>query len=272
MREYYSNQVPTKLNIIINPQIPYEYLRDIYLNLSKEELQFKINHYLQFQNQINDKMRGILIDWLIEVHHKFNLQEETIFLTVNLIDRFLSKEMIPRTCLQLLGVSSLLIACKQEEILVPCISDLVFVTDNAYSKTDVFNMEKKILNILDFNVVIPSSLRLFEIISQNYRFTPEQLSFGKYILVLNMLNYKMLKYNSSVIACSTAYIVMKYFKITHYASIYENWNINSNVNELKQCAKEICYMIDTLDTFYTRAAIRRFSSDDYHHVALITFS
>jgi hypothetical protein len=49
------------------------------------------------QNDINEKMRAILVDWLIEVHYKFKLLPETLFLTINLIDRYLDKEVIHRT-------------------------------------------------------------------------------------------------------------------------------------------------------------------------------
>ena len=52
------------------------------------------------QTDINDKMRAILIDWLVEVHLKFKLMPETLFLTHNLIDRFLSKKVVTRKNLQ----------------------------------------------------------------------------------------------------------------------------------------------------------------------------
>ena len=53
--------------------------------------------YMVKQNDINEKMRAILVDWLIEVHYKFKLLPETLFLTINLIDRYLEKEVIHRT-------------------------------------------------------------------------------------------------------------------------------------------------------------------------------
>jgi cyclin B len=49
------------------------------------------------QTDINEKMRAILVDWLIEVHYKFKLLPETLFLTVNLIDRYLEKCDVIRT-------------------------------------------------------------------------------------------------------------------------------------------------------------------------------
>ena len=71
------------------------------------------------QEDINEKMRAILVDWLVEVHLKFKLMPETLYLTVNLIDRYLEKEKIKRSQLQLVGVTAMFIASKYEEIYAP---------------------------------------------------------------------------------------------------------------------------------------------------------
>lgn len=86
------------------------------------------------QPEINDKMRAILVDWLIEVHLKFKLQAETLFITINIIDRFLEKQKVGKSRLQLVGVTALLIACKYEEIYPPEMKDFVYITDRAYTK------------------------------------------------------------------------------------------------------------------------------------------
>lgn len=79
-------------------------------------------------------MRAILISWLVEVHLKYNLLPETLYITVNLVDRFCASQTVPRADYQLLGVTAMLIACKYEEIYVPKIDDFVDITDNTYSK------------------------------------------------------------------------------------------------------------------------------------------
>jgi cyclin B len=57
----------------------------------------QVNHtYMQRQDDINEKMRSILVDWLIEVHLKFKLVPESLYLTVNLIDRYLEREQVNR--------------------------------------------------------------------------------------------------------------------------------------------------------------------------------
>ena len=79
---------------------------------------------------------------LKQVHDKFDLMKETLFLTVNLIDRFLSKKAVMRKKLQLVGLVALLLACKYEEVSVPVVEDLVLISDKAYTRNDVLDMVK----------------------------------------------------------------------------------------------------------------------------------
>ena len=79
----------------------------------------RVRNYMDLQPDINAKMRSILVDWLIEVHRKFDLMPETLYLTMNIVDRFLSVKVVPRKELQLVGISAMLIACKYEEIWAP---------------------------------------------------------------------------------------------------------------------------------------------------------
>ena len=145
---------------IKNPSYLGEYAVDIYNHLHQTESDFSAKAgYMVVQENINEKMRSILIDWLVEVHHKFKLAEETLFLTVNIIDRYLEKTQITREKLQLLGVGSMLVACKYEEIYPPEIKDFVFITDSAYTAEEVIDMENKVLRCLEFNVTTPSAFR-----------------------------------------------------------------------------------------------------------------
>jgi len=74
---------------------------------------------MEAQPDVNEKMRAILIDWLVEVHLKFKLVPETLYLTVSLIDKYLEKVVVNREKLQLVGVTAMLIASKYEEIYAP---------------------------------------------------------------------------------------------------------------------------------------------------------
>jgi cyclin B len=92
---------------------------------------------MERQPHINEKMRSILTDWLIEARLKFKLVPEMLYLTINPIDRFLEKYEVPRPKLQLVGVTPLLIASKYEDIFPPEIRDIVYICDRAYTKQEV---------------------------------------------------------------------------------------------------------------------------------------
>jgi len=83
--------------------------------------------YIHLQPEINEKMRAILVDWLIDVHSKFELSPETLYLTINIIDRFLAVKTVPRRELQLVGISAMLMASKYEEIWPPEVYIIFFV-------------------------------------------------------------------------------------------------------------------------------------------------
>ena len=88
--------------------------------------------YMGSQPEINPKMRAILVDWLVEVAHKFELMPESLYLTIYIVDMFLSMQVVPRRELQLVGVAAMLIACKYEEIWAPLVK--------AFSRTLSFHV------------------------------------------------------------------------------------------------------------------------------------
>jgi cyclin B len=151
-------------------------------------------------------MRAILIDWLIEVHLKFKLLPETLFLTINLIDRYLEKNIIPRTKLQLVGVTSMLISSKYEEIYAPEVRDFVYITDKAYTKEEILAMEQAILATLDFNVTSPSSYRFLERFSKIVKADDPLFNLARYLIELPLIEYRMLKYSPSNLAASALFL------------------------------------------------------------------
>jgi G2/mitotic-specific cyclin-B, other len=97
-------------------------------------------------------MRSILFDWIVDVHLKYQLREETLYLCRHLVDGFLTANSIERTQLQLLGITALFIASKYEEIYPPLLKDFVKITDDAYSKQDVLDMETQIMTHFNFDL------------------------------------------------------------------------------------------------------------------------
>uniref|UniRef100_A0A8D2JD39 Cyclin B1 n=1 Tax=Varanus komodoensis TaxID=61221 RepID=A0A8D2JD39_VARKO len=140
-----------------DPNLCSEYVKDIYNYLKVLEVGSKTN-YLAGQ-EVTGGMRAILIDWLVQVQMKFKLLQETMYMTVAIIDRFLQvREAVTKKMLQLVGVTAMFIASKYEEMFPPEIGDFAFVTDHTYTKLQIRQMEMKILRSLDFSLGRPLPL------------------------------------------------------------------------------------------------------------------
>ncbi|GBG88596.1 hypothetical protein CBR_g48126 [Chara braunii] len=187
-----------------------DYVEDIYDFYRRAEIQSAVqSDYMKIQPDINAKMRAILIDWLVEVHMKFELLPETLYLTTNLIDRYLAKKVTTRKNLQLVGITAMMIACKYEEIYAPEVRDFVFICDRAYSRAAILDMEKKMLNTLNFNLTVPTPyvfmVRFLKAGEADKRM--EQLA--NFLVELALLEYSMMKFSPSQIAAAAVYTAMR---------------------------------------------------------------
>jgi len=263
---------------IRNVQIPKEYLNTIYYNLLKEQYtnkkKFKPEYnYMNSQTEINEQMRSILVDWIIDVHGKFGFTDETLYMTVLIIDRYSSIKKITRNEYQNLGISALMISCKHEEINVPKVEDFIYITDNAYNKEEVFNMEQNILNGLNYDLLYPSPIKFFEYLSLKFNFDKKQFYFGKYLMETFLLNLIWIKYLPSIIACAAAYIVMKFFKLKNYKESYlkqwymiegkEGFNFVEPRCGVKDCAQEMCNFVDNIGNTNYLSCQKKYESDEF---------
>merc|ERR1711872_252148 len=133
-----------------NPQLCAEYTQDVYSYLRKLEPSSAVRAGHLLGCSINDKMRAVLVDWLVEVQGQFKLLQETLFSTISIVDRFLAVEgrSVTRSKLQLVGVAAMFLASKVEEVFAPACSDFVYITDHAYTEDAIKQMEIKILQTL----------------------------------------------------------------------------------------------------------------------------
>ena len=165
------------------------------------------------QSDINEKMRAILIDWLVDVHLKFKLVNETFFLTVNLIDRYLEKAQVSRQKLQLVGITALFTACKYEEIYPPDLRDFVYVTDKAYTKKQILHMEGQMLKELNFNITFSSSYLFLQRFAKLLDVDNKTYMMARYLIELAQVEYSLLKYAPSQLAAAAIYLAGKIFKL-----------------------------------------------------------
>jgi len=263
-----------------NIQIPKDYINIIYYNLLKEEergISPRAEYdYMKNQKEINEKMRSILVDWIIDVHFKFGFTDETLFMTISIIDRYLTKNQIKRSNFQLLGITALMIACKHEEIDLPKVDDFIYITDNAYIKSQVIKMEEEVLSKLNFEFLYPSPIKFFEYLSLHFNFDKKHHLMGKYLMETFLLDIKNTKYNPSIISCACAYIVMKFFKFPNYYESYDKkfYTLDENKDKysesnIKECAKDICLFVDNINKTSYQACIKKYSKPEQEKVAII---
>lgn len=193
-----------------NPQAVVEYINDIMAHLKETEAQRAASpSYMSKQTDINAKMREILIDWLVEVHLKFKLRLETLYLTVNIIDRFLERRAVSRTKLQLVGCTAMLIASKYEEIYAPEVRDFVYISDKAYTRDQILAMESIMLNTLGFYLTVPTAFRFGERYSKVSGVGEQGQHLINYFMELTMQDSNFLQYKPSEIAAASTFLAKK---------------------------------------------------------------
>jgi hypothetical protein len=197
-------------------QAAAEYASDIYKYHREIEQRGLANpEYMDGQPDINERMRAILIDWLIEVHYKFKLLPQTMYLCVTTLDRFLERKEVSRKRLQLVGCTAMLVASKYEEIYAPELQDFVYISDKAFTRKDMLEMEGVMLNTLGFSLTVPIShvfaTRYLKIVNMTQ---PQDVSDKTkhmvcYLLERVLQEYEFIRYTPSLVAASALLLAMR---------------------------------------------------------------
>ena len=241
--------------------IPTEYFNDFLSTFCSEEkkLEFKIiPNFMDSQEKINNKMRAIIVNWLIDVHNRFQLLHNTLFLSVIFFDRYISLvKNIKKEQLQLVGVTSLLISCKFEEIFSPEIRDFICIIDNSFEKEDLIKQENLMLKNLKFEVMFPSSLRYFEILRVEYNIEEKYYKHGHFLLELCLYDCRFSKYMQAVIATTVCYLLLKlYYNVSFKKFI--NKYILIKEEEIKECLIDICFLVYHINDSEYNAILKKY--------------
>mmetsp|Transcript_31780 Transcript_31780/g.62986 ORF Transcript_31780/g.62986 Transcript_31780/m.62986 type:complete len:351 (-) Transcript_31780:120-1172(-) len=190
-----------------DPFFATEYAEDMfeYFRL-KEKLTSVRPDYMENQGQINETMREILINWLVEVHKKFKYVPETLYLCVNLIDRVLKNKEVKRRNFQLLGVTCLFIASKYEEICHQGVCELAYICNSAYTEKEILDMEKHILKALNYQITVPSANSFLARFLEAARADEEIVQLSCHVLHETLRSYALLRYLPSELAAASIYL------------------------------------------------------------------
>ncbi|KAI9591160.1 cyclin-like protein [Syncephalis fuscata] len=184
-----------------------EYAKDIIKYMLELEKKYHPDpNYMSRQTQLEWHMRTQLIDWMVEVHHKLELLPETLFLSVNILDRFLSKKNASIQRLQLVGAGSLILACKYEERCVPAFSTFAELSGNTLTVEDLKSSERYIASILGYEFGWPSPLNFIRQLSIVDSLDKEIRAMAKYLLEVALLDHRFLLVSTSTLAASAYYL------------------------------------------------------------------
>ena len=231
--------------------IKKEFLTEILIGLKKDE---KINlpnyssNIFKYQDysEINERHRAVVIEWLSYTVCYFSQSNETLFMSINIMDRYISKKKISLNILQLVAISSYLIASKYEDTNYPLINDLIYISKNIYTQNDIISMEKDILTTLNFDIFSVSSYQFFSFF---YLFTNSNnkilFYLGNLILELCLLNIEIMSYKQSLIAIGAFLVAKKSLEIN--GELLENKLFyDYNENDIKEIQKKIVLFLNKI--------------------------
>ncbi|QPG73615.1 G2/mitotic-specific cyclin [Brettanomyces nanus] len=245
-----------------DPLMVSEYVNEIFDYLHELELKTLPDaNYLHWQRNFRPKMRSILVDWMVEVHLKFRLLPETLYLAINIMDRFMSRETVQVDRLQLLATGSLFIAAKYEEVYSPSVKNYAYVTDGGFTEDEILQAERFILEILNFDMSYPNPMNFLRRISKADDYDVQARTIGKYLLEITAVDHKFIGYLPSLCAGAAMYIARKMLgkfdwngNLIHYSGGYKE----SDLKEI--CEMLMDYLISPIihEEFFKKYASRRF--------------
>ncbi|KAF5377320.1 hypothetical protein D9757_008043 [Collybiopsis confluens] len=190
-----------------DPTMVSEYAEEIFEYMSGLETTMMPHaDYMDAQSELTWEMRTTLIDWLLQVHLRYHMLPETLWITINIIDRFLSCRAVSIVKLQLVGIAAIFIAAKYEEILAPSVEEFVLMTDKCVTKDEILKGERIILQALDFQIShYCSPYNWMRRISKADDYDLQTRTLSKFLIEVTLIDPRFLRARASLIAAVGMY-------------------------------------------------------------------
>lgn len=224
---------------------------------------------LKSQGEVNDKVRAGVVDWMVEVQGKHELQPETLYLSVNILDRYLEKEKVSKNKLQLVALAALMIAAKYEEIYPPTPKDLIRSLAKSCMKEELLSAETSILQKLKFELSLPSIGQFVDRYSRLLAADDTLRCLALYLAEIQMLDCKMLKFPPSQLAAAGLYLAHKLLgRGTPFNDLLAK-QAKLTESQVLLCAKEMLAFAQVHDKSSFHAIKKKYSSAKLKLVASI---
>ncbi|KAH6625285.1 cyclin-like protein [Boeremia exigua] len=220
-----------------------EYGDEIFEYMHSLEEKMKPNaNYMDNQAEIQWSMRSVLMDWLVQVHNRFTLLPETLFLAVNYVDRFLSAKVVSLGKLQLVGATALFVAAKYEEINCPSVQEIVYMVDGAYTADEVLKAERFMLSMLQFELGWPGPMSFLRRISKADDYDLETRTLAKYFLEITVMDERFVSCAPSFVAAGAHCLARLMLKKGEWSQAHVHYSgyTLSQLRQLVSCMMECC--------------------------------
>jgi len=252
---------------VSDPMFVSEYVEDVYDYLRKKEVEDQIiPNYMTIQTSVTPRMRMVLIDWIVEVQLKFRMTNESLYLSVNIVDKYLQKKVITREQLQLLGVTAMHIASKFEEVYSVDLNDFVFICDHSCTAADIINFESEVLRTIGWNLTTPCALHFLRRYSKAANSDGLKHTMAKYLTELSLGFYNMLKYLPSTQAAAAVLLTRHLLGATPYWPDPAKYHSCYQESEILECARDMLYLVLHPDSKF-RLVTRKYSGAKFCNVA-----
>ncbi|XP_056333788.1 cyclin N-terminal domain-containing protein 2 [Danio aesculapii] len=248
------------------------YAWDIFSDMMRSQILCTIPN-TDLPKPFTDTTRAILVDWLIQVHEVFQFSEETLYLAVHLLNRALRLIKVSISGLQLLGVVCLFLAAKREECLLPEVSELCYLMENAYSKKQLLRMERRVLIGLKFDLYHCPPLHFLLVSASIARCSDKVVWMARYLLELSLLEGRCVVYLPAQLAGAALRLARKILQESAAPEAEMAWCIASSIHIGSEAVLISIMQIMAIaaaraQTRETRATFIKFSTVQTLHVSM----
>ena len=230
--------------------------------------------FMEKQERITEQVRSKMVDWLAQMHYNFKLKNESLFLTVNTLDRFLQTRQIANREMQLVSVAAMHTACKYEEIYPPGLQDYVHISDESFTERQLKDKEVDILTALDWNLQLASAYRFLERFAKLAALDAVSTCLAHYLLELGLLDSKMHQHRQSLQAVAAIYLAGKYREAGPSLSavaLIEKLGLKKHFapEAIRSCAKCFDYLATLIQKSALQVITQKFKSEKLFEVSRI---
>ncbi|KZT61668.1 hypothetical protein CALCODRAFT_427451, partial [Calocera cornea HHB12733] len=231
-----------------DPMMVSEYADEIFEYMRRAELTNMPNpNYMDTQKELTWKFRDVLVDWLVQVHGSFRMLPETLFLCINIVDRFLSVRVVSLVKFQLVGVSALYLAAKYEEMHYPTVSDLVKCCDAGYDDRSILQAEAYILKSINFDLSYPGPMSFLRRVSKADDYDINSRTLAKYFVEMASLDWNLIAVTPSLASAASIWLARRILRRGHWTPTLVHYAGYTEEDIIPVAHKMVCYILRERD-------------------------